>query len=52
MTLRSEDPWDAPKLDIGFLSDKEGADLATLRCALTEFQKLQNGQSMHGWTAA
>ncbi len=31
--LRSDDPWDAPKLDIGFLTDKEGADLATLRSA-------------------
>lgn len=33
MSLRSDDPWDAPKLDIGYLTDKEGADLATLRCA-------------------
>lgn len=32
--LRSEDPWDAPRLDPGYLSDKEGADLATLRCLL------------------
>ena len=31
MSLRSDNPWDAPKVDIGFLSDKEGADLATLR---------------------
>ena len=33
MSLRSDDPWDAPKLDIGYLTDKEGADLATLRSA-------------------
>lgn len=33
VSLRSDDPWDAPKLDIGYLTDKEGADLATLRCA-------------------
>ncbi|EIE18382.1 alcohol oxidase [Coccomyxa subellipsoidea C-169] len=32
--LRSDDPWDAPKLDIGFLTDKEGADLATLRSGI------------------
>ena len=36
MLLRSDDPWDAPKLDIGYLTDKEGADLATLRCAPQE----------------
>ena len=29
--LRSDDPWDAPKIDIAFLSDKDGADIATLR---------------------
>ncbi len=34
MALRSDDPYDAPKLDIGYLTDSEGADLATLRCAL------------------
>ena len=33
MALRSDDPYDAPKLDIGYLTDSEGADLATLRCA-------------------
>lgn len=33
MSLRSDDPYDMPKVDIGFLTDKEGADLATLRCA-------------------
>jgi hypothetical protein len=33
VSLRSDDPWDAPKLDIGYLTDKEGADLATLRSA-------------------
>jgi hypothetical protein len=33
VSLRSDDPWDMPKVDIGFLTDKEGADLATLRCA-------------------
>ena len=32
MGLRSEDPWDAPKLDTNYLSDPEGVDLATLRC--------------------
>ena len=32
VSLRSDDPWDAPKVDIGFLTDKEGADLTTLRC--------------------
>ena len=32
MALRSGDPYDAPKLDIGYLTDSEGADLATLRC--------------------
>lgn len=32
MALRSDDPYDAPKLDIGYLTDKDGADLATLRC--------------------
>ena len=34
MALRSDDPYDAPKLDIGYLTDKEGADLATLRYGL------------------
>ena len=33
VALRSDDPYDAPKLDIGYLTDKAGADLATLRCA-------------------
>ena len=33
MALRSNDPYDAPKLDIGYLTDEAGADLATLRCA-------------------
>ena len=33
MALRSDDPYDAPKLDIGYLTDEAGADLATLRCA-------------------
>ena len=33
MALRSDDPYDAPKLDIGYLTDSEGADMATLRCA-------------------
>lgn len=36
MALRSDDPYDAPKLDIGYLTDKEGADLATLRYGLPE----------------
>ena len=31
MLLRSDDPWDPPKLDPQYLSDSEGADLATLR---------------------
>ena len=31
VALRSDDPWDAPKIDIAFLSDKDGADIATLR---------------------
>lgn len=35
MSLRSDDPWDAPKLDTGFLTDKQGADLATLRCGVS-----------------
>ncbi|CAL8465624.1 g5160 [Coccomyxa elongata] len=34
VSLRSDDPWDAPKLDIGYLTDKEGADLATLRSGI------------------
>jgi len=29
--LKSDDPWDTPKLDPRYLTDKEGADLATLR---------------------
>ncbi len=33
VALRSDDPYDAPKLDIGYLTDSEGADMATLRCA-------------------
>ncbi len=33
VALRSDDPYDAPKLDIGYLTDSEGTDLATLRCA-------------------
>ena len=33
VALRSDDPYDAPKLDIGYLTDEAGADLATLRCA-------------------
>ena len=36
MALRSDDPYDAPKLDIGYLTDKEGADLATLRYGLPQ----------------
>ena len=35
--LRSDDPWDAPKLDPKYLSDGEGADLATLRYTFATF---------------
>ncbi|KAK9915568.1 hypothetical protein WJX75_000937 [Coccomyxa subellipsoidea] len=31
---RSDDPWDAPQVDIGFLNDKQVADLATLRSGM------------------
>jgi len=31
VALRSDDPYDAPMLDIGYLTDSEGADMATLR---------------------
>ena len=40
MALRSDDPYDAPKLDIGYLTDKEGADLATLRSAAPQLPVL------------
>ena len=46
MALRSDDPYDPPKLDIGYLTDSEGADLATLRCGFragTETACLQSG---------
>lgn len=31
ITLRSDDPYDAPRLDPRYLTDAEGADLKTLR---------------------
>lgn len=34
ISLRSDDPFDSPLLDAGYLNDPEGADLASLRAGL------------------
>lgn len=33
MLLKSDDPWDSPRLNPNYLSDAEDADLHTLRRA-------------------
>lgn len=49
--LKSDDPWDHPRLNPNYLSDPEGADLATLRNGVKIARKIAGQPSMHKYTA-
>ena len=46
--LRSADPWDAPVLDPGFLTDKAGEDAATLRAGIAIARDLASQPAFSG----
>ncbi|CAL5223510.1 g6037 [Coccomyxa viridis] len=50
VALRSDDPYDAPKLDIGYLTDSEGADLATLRSGIKLTREICQQPALAGVT--
>lgn len=46
VSLSSTDPFENPKIDIGYLSDPDGEDLATLRRGLRLSRKMANSKTL------
>jgi len=49
VSLASPDPYEAPKIDIGYLTDSEGVDMQTLREGLRVNRKLADTSIMAGF---